>query len=269
MKGKKKGKHKKRQIESKFIMAQQSQNNYYLFFSNHCNHCKHFLSSVSGTPLSSIISPLCVDNKQIKIPPFVKSVPTLYIANQQRILTGDALLMWLNTELGKFKQGNVQQQQQPQQPQQQQPQQQPHNVSMPSGMDMVPGGMGQSGNMNSSTLGGGTLEGKNVRNGAITGSDDVMAYHQNELGMNFSDGYSFIDDQNKALSHSFTFIGDSPSGLNGANAPPSSGNLMMNSSGGGGGSSSPKSEKEAMMAKAYEQLMASRKNDIPQPVMRQ
>lgn len=241
----------------------QNQQNLYLFFSNHCNHCKHFLGSIANTPLSSIISPFCVDNKQIKIPPFIKSVPTLYIANQQRVLTGDALLMWLNTELGKFKQGNnTQQQQQHQQPQQ--PQQPSHNTPMPSGMDMVPGGMGQSGNMNSITMGGGTLEGKNVHNGAITGSDEVMAYHQNELGMNFSDGYSFIDDQSKALSHSFTFIGDSPAGLNGANAPMTSGNLMSNN-----GNSSPKSEKEAMMAKAYEQLMSSRKNDIPQPVMRQ
>ena len=67
--------------------------------------------------------------------------------------------------------------------------------------------------------------------------------------------------------HSFTFIGDSPAGLNGANAPMTSGNLMSNS--GNNGNSSPKSEKEAMMAKAYEQLMSSRKNDIPQPVMRQ
>jgi hypothetical protein len=212
-------------------MASQ-QSNLYLFFSNYCPHSKTILTSLNSSSIANSITYCCVDNKQLKIPPFIKSVPTLFIANQQRVLVDQGLKMWLDTELRSG------QQQQPQQQQQQPQQRGPPPVDNPANaMNGIAG------------------------NALLTGDNAISAYHSNEIGAGFSDAYSFIENPTSSLSHSFTFL---DGGNGGGNMPVGPGGSVpsMSPSGGGG----KQSEKEQMMNSAYEQLLEMRKMDMPTPI---
>jgi hypothetical protein len=210
------------------------QSNLYLFFSNYCPHSKKIMTRVGNSNLANSITFCCVDNKQLKIPPFIKSVPTLYIANQLRVLTDQGLLMWLDTEL----RGNQQQQQRPpmqhQQPQQPMIQQQQIPSNPANAMNGLAG------------------------NALLTGDNGISAYHSNEIGAGFSDNYSFIDNPSGGLTHSYTFI-------EGVDVQQNTGNGGLPQMG-ISSNADKQNEKEAMMNKAYEELLAQRKQEMPKPI---
>lgn len=219
------------------------QSNLYLFFSNYCPHSKKIMTRIGNSNLANSITFCCVDNKQLKIPPFIKSVPTLYIANQQRVLTDQGLIMWLDTEL----RGNQQQQQQsPMMQQQQQQQQSP----MMQQQQQIPANPANA--MNG-------LAG----NALLTGDNGISAYHSNEIGAGFSDNYSFIDNPTGGLTHSYTFI-EEPGRQQQQQFQQQQNmglpQMAMSSN------SEKQNEKEAMMNKAYEELLAQRKHDLPMPI---
>lgn len=214
------------------------QSNLYLFFSNYCPHSKKIMQRIGSSSLANSITFCCVDNKQLKIPPFIKSVPTLYIANQQRVLTDQGLMMWLDTETrGKQSMPQQQpqmQQQQPQMQQQQQPQQQiPANPA--NAMNGLAG------------------------NALLTGDNGISAYHSNEIGAGFSDNYSFIDNPAGGLTHSYTFIEGVASAPN-VGAQGSMPQMGISSN------ADKQNEKEVMMNKAYEEMLAQRKQEMPTPI---
>jgi hypothetical protein len=95
-------------------------------------------------------------------------------------------------------------------------------------------------------------------NALLTGDNGISAYHSNEIGAGFSDNYSFIDNPSGGLTHSYTFIeepGRQPNMENG-------GMPQMGIS----SNADKQNEKETMMNKAYEELLAQRKHDLPIPI---
>jgi len=177
------------------------------------------MGQLKSSSISNNFTYCCVDDKRLKIPPFIKAVPTLYIANQQRVLTDQALLMWLDIELKGQQQQSPAQQQQQQSPAQQQP--------------------GNPGNGN--------------------GTDDpISAYHFNEIGSGFSDGYSFLEQPDKSLEHSFTFLDEGKT----AQRPQDASGQRP---GFGEPDTSATTQKGDIMDKAYAQLLEQRKLDSVMP----
>lgn len=100
-----------------------------------------------------------------------------------------------------------------------------------------------------------------LQNVDITGDNNISAFQENEIGSNFSDSYSFINDDNKtALNHTFSFIDNE-------NTIPShtkSNEVNVDNNNGGGGSND--AHQQSMLNKAYDQLLSQRDNEIPQNI---
>jgi len=179
--------------------------NNFLFYSNYCQHSKRLLEQINKSGIQNTLNMCCIDDPNINLPPFVQSVPTLYLSNERKILVDDSLFVWLN---------NIIQQQTSQ--------------STSSG---------------------------ELTNADITGSNDIMAFHNTEMGAQFSDNYSFISEgsEKKAMHHSYSYLNDNPESL-----PSFTKSSDVVQSGGG---NSMRSEKTASLDKAYEQLMQQRNTE--------
>ena len=66
-----------------------------LFYSNYCNICKSLLTEFQKTPVQKSIKFICIDPENIrkKLPPYVKSVPTLVTTKQ--LVIGTDISRWL------------------------------------------------------------------------------------------------------------------------------------------------------------------------------
>ncbi len=75
--------------------------NNFLFYSNYCQHSKRFLEQLNKAGLQNTLSMCCIDDPNINLPPFVQSVPTLYLSNERKVLVDDDLFTWLNNIVGQ------------------------------------------------------------------------------------------------------------------------------------------------------------------------
>jgi hypothetical protein len=71
----------------------------YLFFSKQCQHSIRLISTINKSNLGAIMNLCNIDDPQIQIPPFITSVPTLYLGNEKKALTGQDLFTWINTQI--------------------------------------------------------------------------------------------------------------------------------------------------------------------------
>ncbi len=79
-------------------------NEYILFYSNKCLHCKEFINQlVKDNQLNQKFTKICVDNPGIKIPAYIKSVPSsiIVINGKAEVLTGNNLFKWFNQRHAK------------------------------------------------------------------------------------------------------------------------------------------------------------------------
>ena len=67
-----------------------------LFYSNFCNHSKELLRTINQNPIKNSLIFVCVDDRNIQIPPFIKVVPTIYLTNNKSILTNNEITNWIN-----------------------------------------------------------------------------------------------------------------------------------------------------------------------------
>lgn len=70
---------------------------YLLFYSNKCLHSKDFLTILSkDVKLNQRFTKINIDNKSIKLPPYVKAVPSAIITvnKQPQLLVGTAIFKW-------------------------------------------------------------------------------------------------------------------------------------------------------------------------------
>ena len=70
-----------------------------LFYSNFCTYCKEIINRISNTPLNEQMLFVCVDDDNIQLPPFITSVPTIYLINEKRIVVDDAINDWIGEKL--------------------------------------------------------------------------------------------------------------------------------------------------------------------------
>ena len=55
-----------------------------LFYSNFCTYSKEIINQISKTALNETILFVSVDDENIQLPPFVTSVPTIYLINEKK-----------------------------------------------------------------------------------------------------------------------------------------------------------------------------------------
>ena len=72
-----------------------------LFFSNYCQHCKEVLEKINNYNLKEQINLNCVDNNRKNLPAFLKSVPTMVIPLENKLVVGDDVFSWINNEISK------------------------------------------------------------------------------------------------------------------------------------------------------------------------
>lgn len=71
----------------------------HLFFSDSfCEHSKRCKDRISKLGLGGLINLWNIDNPAINIPPFIQSVPTIYLADSRKILTGRELFEWIEQQ---------------------------------------------------------------------------------------------------------------------------------------------------------------------------
>ena len=76
-----------------------SQNDYILFYSSKCIHCKEFMTMLhKDVNLNEKFLKVNVDNSSIKLPPYVKVVPTVIITanGKPNLLEGTQIFKWFN-----------------------------------------------------------------------------------------------------------------------------------------------------------------------------
>ena len=74
-------------------------NDYILFYSNKCLHSKELLNLLYKDPqLNQKFTKINIDNSNVKIPPYIKSVPTAIITTEGKpsLLVGSAIFNWYN-----------------------------------------------------------------------------------------------------------------------------------------------------------------------------
>lgn len=72
-----------------------------LFYSNYCNYSFETLNLINKHNMTDHFIYVCVDNKEIQIPSFIKVVPTLYITDTKNILIEDDISDWFNKMFSK------------------------------------------------------------------------------------------------------------------------------------------------------------------------
>ena len=70
-----------------------------LFYSNFCTYCKEVINNISNTPLNENMLFVCVDDDNIQLPPFITSVPTIYLINDKKIVVDEAISDWIKERL--------------------------------------------------------------------------------------------------------------------------------------------------------------------------
>lgn len=79
-------------------------NDYILFYSNRCLHSKELLNLLhKDTELNQKFIKINIDNPNVKLPPYVKSVPTAIVPNngQPSIMVGSNIFKWYNAKHSK------------------------------------------------------------------------------------------------------------------------------------------------------------------------
>lgn len=74
-----------------------SESDYLLFYSNKCLHSKDFLTILSkDVQLNQKFTKINIDNKNIKLPPYIKAVPTAIITNNgsPKLYVGSEIFKW-------------------------------------------------------------------------------------------------------------------------------------------------------------------------------
>lgn len=74
-----------------------------IFYSNFCTYSKEIINNISKTPLNDLMLFVCVDDDNIQLPPFITSVPTIYLINEKKIVVDEAIPQWINEKLSASK----------------------------------------------------------------------------------------------------------------------------------------------------------------------
>jgi hypothetical protein len=229
------------------LMASPPKN--FIFYSKKCEFSQNLLNIIVKGTIQEFFTFVCIDDPRINIPPYIKSVPSMILVVEKRVVVDDELFNYVNM-LAKMKSGSVK------------------NSSSSNNQQEQPRNNAVQSQMNSSTQ---------LSNGRITGDDNISAYHNIENSSSLSDNYSFLTETNDdlagqkgggqiGLGHNFAFL-DFIDRENGGKADavlqpsmPSftkpDDNYIQNEKGG--------AKKNGELDKKYEDFISQRNKDIPQ-----
>ena len=66
-----------------------------LFYSNHDDYSKLIIETVKRNHIKNVL-PLCIDDTKIKIPTFIKVVPTIYISSSKEIIVDENIKRYID-----------------------------------------------------------------------------------------------------------------------------------------------------------------------------
>ena len=72
-----------------------------IFYSNYCTYSKEVINQISKTPINDNIIYISVDDENIELPPFIKSVPTIYLVNDKKIVVDEEIAQWIKEKTSK------------------------------------------------------------------------------------------------------------------------------------------------------------------------
>lgn len=67
-----------------------------IFFSNFCDYSRDILGKIEEYKLQDKIVSVCVDDENIKLPPFLEVVPTIYLQKSKSIIVDDDIISYLD-----------------------------------------------------------------------------------------------------------------------------------------------------------------------------
>ena len=158
-----------------------------LFYSVKCQHSIALLQFIKvnvPVEIANNIVFYCIDNPQIKIPPFIKVVPSFYIPSQRAVVTDKDIVQWFNMTTQKFR----------------------ANMAAANNNSAINGDrqmyqqqlqMNQNRNMNNTNV---------INNADITGDPSISAYLPSEMSHGSGINYTYIDD-NEGVGKDFFHIG--------------------------------------------------------------
>lgn len=194
-----------------------------LFYSNKCNYSRSILNDANH--IKDLVK-ICVDNNR-NVPSTIRSVPTI-VTKTGVFMTGKDVKKWILYKIQCILNPNylndlMKKKQNPQQSNQ-------------------PSSQASSGNQDTQQ-----------------DNSGIMAFHQTEMG-GYSDPYSYISEDGKCepLSHSFSFMGDTPNHSNNVNSNNSSAPLPSESS------ASTRVSKSEGLDNAFERLKEAREREMNQ-----
>jgi hypothetical protein len=84
-----------------------NQSNYFLFYSKgFCDFSKRCVDRLTKSGLIGNVVLCNIDDPKLMIPPFITTVPTLFIANDRKVLTDTQLFEWIEQNNMNTRQGN-------------------------------------------------------------------------------------------------------------------------------------------------------------------
>ena len=73
----------------------------FLYYSTQCSHSLELINDLKENELINEINIVCIDNKNIKLPSFLKSVPTLVVEEADIPLVGEDAFKWIKWKIDK------------------------------------------------------------------------------------------------------------------------------------------------------------------------
>lgn len=158
-----------------------------LFYSTKCQHSIALIQFIKVNVPSEISNNIvfyCIDNPQIKIPPFIKVVPSFYIPSQRAVVTDKDIIQWFNMVTQKFKADMLASRS--------------GNQTMSQQMNYQQSPMNQNRNN--------AITSNIIHNAEITGDPSISAYLPAEMSHGSGINYTYIDD-NDGVGKDFFHIG--------------------------------------------------------------
>lgn len=174
-----------------------------LFWSPQCPYSRNLLNRIQNTPLMDRIILFNVHDSRYKLPPFVQSVPTLFLKVRREVLVNESLTQWIDQQIHYMANQQV------------------SSGHMPGGSQPAPS---SNPNNPSGLLGNPNTGGYNqphpntprrkeiaTQNDDLTGNNSkpqqISEFNPGEMSSGFSDSFSFIGNDKAVASHNFSFIG--------------------------------------------------------------
>jgi len=67
-----------------------------LYYSNYCENCRIVINTLLKHDIRSLFACVCVDTKRNLVPPFVRTVPTIFLVKERRLLKEEDIAAYIS-----------------------------------------------------------------------------------------------------------------------------------------------------------------------------